>query len=444
MEYGLTTEIEKKLDSFDSSDRKDALNQLKEMVDSAKVSLPEPTAETNVHYHSFYSYNYMGYSPAKLAWLGRKEGLAVAGVVDFDVLDGLEEYLYAAKLFGLKATVGMETRVFVPDLADKVINSPGEPGVAYNVGIGFTKAEFAAEKQKFLNSLKDTAQERNISLTERVNKFLAPVELDYDKDVLELTPASNPTERHICLAYARKARSVFADDKALADFWSEKFGTDASQLELPEGKGLINALRAKTMKQGGIGYVAPGVGSFPTMQEFNDFVIKAGALPVLTWLDGTSDGEGDIEKLFEVNIAAGAAIVNIIPDRNFAVGVDDEKLANLREIIAYASEKEMPIVVGTEMNSPGQRFIDDFKSAELSPFVDLFRKGALVVYAHTALQRYAKMGYLSDWAKQKFANVAEKNRFFEKLGEILRPCQQEKLAQLDENIAPEEIINLFK
>jgi len=440
----LAKEIEKKLDSFDSSDRKEALNQLREMVDSAKVSLPEPTDQTNLHFHSFYSYNYMGYSPAKLAWLGRKEGLAVAGVVDFDVLDGLEEFLYAAKLLGLKATVGMESRVFVPDLADKVINSPGEPGIAYNMGIGFTKAEFAADEQKFLNSLKDTAQERNISLTERVNKYLAPVELDYDKDVLSLTPAGNPTERHICLAYARKAASVFTDEKALADFWTEKLDTDASQLELPDGRSLINALRAKTMKQGGIGYAVPDAKSFPTMQEFNDFVIKAGALAVLTWLDGTSDGESDIKKLFDVNIAAGAAVVNIIPDRNFTAGVNNEKLANLRKIVDYASEKEMPIVVGTEMNSPGQRFIDDFKSAELLPFIDIFRKGALVVYAHTALQRYANMGYLSGWAKQKFETVAEKNRFFEKLGEILQPCQQEKLAKLDGNIAADGIINLFK
>ena len=440
----MITEIENKLDSFDSSDRKEALNRLKEMVDSGKVKLPELTGETNMHFHSFYSYNYMGYSPAKLAWLGRKEGLAVAGIVDFDVLEGLEEFLYAAKVFGLKAAVGMESRVFVPELADKVINSPGEPGVAYNMGIGFTKTKFAAEEQKFLNNLKDTAQERNISLIERVNKYLSPVELDYDKDVLGLTPAGNPTERHICLAYARKAGSVFADGKALAGFWSEKLGADAGQLDLPEGKGLINALRGKTMKQGGIGYAAPDAGSFPTMQEFNDFVIKAGALPVLTWLDGTSDGESDIEKLFDVNIAAGAALVNIIPDRNFTAGVDNKKLANLREIISYSKAKEMPIVVGTEMNSPGQRFIDNFKSAELGPFVDIFRRGAWVVYAHTALQRWAGMGYLSSWAKGQFRTVAEKNRFFEKLGEILQPDRQEKLAELGENATADEIINLFK
>ncbi|MCK4886612.1 MAG: hypothetical protein KAS96_04440, partial [Planctomycetes bacterium] len=227
-----------------------------------------------------------------------------------------------------------------------------------------------------------------------------------------LTPAGNPTERHICLAYARKAKSVFTDEKALADFWTEKLDTDASQLELPDGRSFINALRAKTMKQGGIGYAVPDAKSFPTMQEFNDFVIKAGALAVLTWLDGTSDGESDIKKLFDVNIAAGAAVVNIIPDRNFTAGVNNEKLANLCQIVDYAGEKEMPIVVGTEMNSPGQRFIDDFKSAELSPFIDIFRKGAWVVYAHTALQYYGNMGYLSDWAKQEFKTVAEKNRFF--------------------------------
>ncbi|HPS56008.1 MAG TPA: hypothetical protein PLP05_10455, partial [Sedimentisphaerales bacterium] len=59
-------------------------------------------------------------------------------------------------------------------------------------------------------------------------------------------------------------------------------------------------------------------------------------------------------------------------------------------------------------------------------------------------QRYANMGYLSSWAKQEFKTIAEKNRFFEKLGEILQPGQQEKLAQLGKNAKADEIINMFE
>ena len=45
------------------------------------------------------------------------------------------------------------------------------------------------------------------------------------------------------------------------------------------------------MKKGGVGYVQPGKGSFPLMADMNRFVLESGAIPTLTWLDGTTDGE---------------------------------------------------------------------------------------------------------------------------------------------------------
>ena len=112
--------------------------------------------------------------------------------------------------------------------------------------------------------LKQTAQQRNRDLMQRVNRYLSPIELDYEPDVLTLTPAGNATERHMCLAYARKARDHFgATSDELAEFWSQKLGTDAKKLGLPEGRDLLNTIRAKTMKRGGVGYVQPDSGSFP-------------------------------------------------------------------------------------------------------------------------------------------------------------------------------------
>ena len=67
----------------------------------------------------------------------RKAGLAFAGIVDFDVLDGADEFLAAGRLIGLKTCVSLESRVFVPEFATRVINSPGEPGVSYHMGVGF-------------------------------------------------------------------------------------------------------------------------------------------------------------------------------------------------------------------------------------------------------------------------------------------------------------------
>ena len=114
--------------------------------------------------------------------------------------------------------------VFVPEFADRVINSPGEPGISYHMGTGFTSTEIPQDAQVFLDGMRNTSEQRNRSLLDRVNQFLNPLTLDYEQDVLPLTPKRNATERHLCLAYARKAASQFSEESALRAFWSEKLG----------------------------------------------------------------------------------------------------------------------------------------------------------------------------------------------------------------------------
>jgi len=434
-------ELEVRLDSFNAHERKEALNALCEKAKKGEIELAGAGMEVNVHCHTFFSYNCYGYSPTKFAWLARKRGLAVAGVVDFDVLDALEEFLDAAKMVGLKACGGMETRVFIPEFSEREINSPGEPGISYHMGVGFSSAKLEGEQGKFLTSLKEMAQQRNKDLTGRVNEYLKPVELDYEKDVLPLTPSGNATERHICLAYARKAGGVFENDKSLAQYWSEKLGTDAEPLGLPEGRDLLDAIRLKTMKRGGVGYVQPDAGSFPLLADTNKFVLEAGAIPTMTWLSGLSDGEQAIEELMEVEMNSGSAALNIIPDRNYTPGVEDKKLKNLYQVVELAQENHLPIVVGTEMNSPGQKFVDSFETRELAPLVPIFLKGAHIVYAHSVLQRQSGIGYTSDWVKKNFAGVSQKNEFFSRLGSELEVGKENLLADLDTEITPQQLLD---
>ena len=49
----------------------------------------------NLHCHTFYSYNAYGYSPTALAWLAKRNGYKALGIVDFNVLDGVDEFLTA-------------------------------------------------------------------------------------------------------------------------------------------------------------------------------------------------------------------------------------------------------------------------------------------------------------------------------------------------------------
>jgi hypothetical protein len=438
-ELALIEKLEHDLDSFNPEQRKDALLALHEKVNSGQITLPEPCTAVNLHCHTFFSYNTYGYSPSKFAWLARKAGLAVAGVVDFDVLDALDEFLDACKLLGLKGCAGLETRVFVPEFEDRVINSPGEPGISYHMGVGFPSANVPQQQKKFLTGLRQTAQQRNRDLMGRVNRHLNPVELDYERDVLTLTPSGNATERHICSAYAHKAGEIFERSEDLANFWSEKLGMEITISQLPDSRDLLNAIRAKTMKRGGVGYVQPGKGSFPWMADTNRFILASGGIPVHTWLDGTSDGEKAIEELLGVAMSTGAAAINVIPDRNYTPGASSIKLDNLYHVVKVAEKLHLPVVEGTEMNSPGQKFVDDFASKELESLVPVFLKGAHIVYAHSVLQRQSGLGYTSEWAKKNFQNVAGKNKFFEQLGSSLKPEQQDSLAGLKEDVTPEEI-----
>lgn len=435
-------ELEQRLDSFDSQERKAALSALCEQVASGRIELPELGTDVNLHCHTFFSYNSYGYSPSKFAYLARKAGLAVAGVVDFDVLDALEEFLEACRMLGLKGCGGIETRVYVPEFATRVMTSPGEPGITYHMGMGFPKATLDVKQQEFLNNLREMAQQRNRDLTDRVNRHLKPAEIDYDKDVLVLTPSGNATERHITFAYARKAEEIFGQGQQLADFWAEKLSVEVELSQLPQSRELLNTIRAKTMKRGGVGYVQPGKGSFPLMADTNEFILAAGGMPVHTWLDGTSEGEKAIEELLDVSVSTGSVALNIIPDRNYTPGAKDVKLENLYAVVEVAQKRDLPVVVGTEMNSPGQKFVDSFDTPELAELVPVFLKGAHIVYAHSVLQQQCGLGYTSDWAKKNFEDTAGKNEFFRKVGSLLEPQQEGKLAGLSADTTAEQILDI--
>ena len=434
-----SVQLEHALDSLRPSQRREALRRLLDAVGRGEIALPEAGDAVNLHCHTFFSYNVYGYSPTKVAWLARKGGLAAAGIVDFDVLDGLAEFHEAGREVGLKACVGIETRVFLPEYADRVMNSPGEPGICYHVGAGFPTADLSAPLMEVLAGLQATSAERNRQLVGRVNAHLRPVRLEYERDVLPLTPSGNATERHICLAYARKARAAFPSEEELAGFWSERLGVEAGGLDVPEGIALQHAIRAGLMKEGGPGYVQPEAGSFPRMEAMNRFIVEAGGIAAYAWLDGTSEGEDDIEPLIATAMSSGADAINIVPDRNYTPGKRDVRLDNLERVVGLAEELGLPVIVGTEMNSPGQKFVDDFESDELAPLLPVFLKGAHIVTAHTALERAGRLGYASGWARRSFPDRKTRSEFYESVGRALQPSGE--LAGVEESTTPGAVLN---
>jgi hypothetical protein len=421
-----TAELEARLDSFDPAERDQALDDLLALVRRGEVRFPAPEAKVNLHAHSFYSYNALGYSPAHIVWRARREGLRAVGLVDFDVFDGVDEFHRAGERLGIPTVAGMETRAYIPEFAQREINSPGEPGIAYHMVVGLARSAIEpAEARQFAERLRHSARRRNQSVVQRVNAYLDPVALDYEADVLPLSPSGTPTERHLCAAYEAKAEAVYPDPDTRARFWSDRLGAPAAEVAaiLGDSRRLQALIRSKTMKQGGVGYQTPAPETFPRMADVNRFALAVGGIPAATWLDGTSPGEQAIEELLDLHQAAGSAALNIIPDRNWNVAdpkTKAVKVANLYRVVGLAGARGLPLSVGTEMNAPGLKFVDDFDAPELAPVVESFLHGAAVLVGHTAAVLAGEPPYTSAWAARRFGSAAEKNAHFARRGQSWR------------------------
>lgn len=427
-----STALLDRLNSFNYSDRADALESL---IKGAPAGKPVGT-NVNMHMHSFFSYNAHGYSPTRIAWEAKQAGLYGAGLCDFDVLDGLEEFLDAARRIGLRASVNLETRAYLKEYAQHEINSPGEPGVTYIMGAGFAKALSENTPQhRELTGYRDRARSRNVALVGRINAKLSTIAIDYDKDVLPLTPAGVATERHIISAYIAKAKQVCGHADATATFIGNLLGITKEEavVLLADMPTLEEKMRSKLAKQGGLGYEQPSSTTFPLVDDFVAWVRACEAIPMITWLDGTSSGEKDGRAMLECLAAKGAVSLNIIPDRNWNIkkaDVQAVKVKCLNDIVKHADDMNLPINIGTEMNKLGLPFVDDLDGTYLAPHKASFLKGARIMVGQSLLARYAATSYIGKRAAAEFPKVAERNEFFEAVG-AMQPLNQDTARNLE-------------
>ena len=383
----------------------------------------------NMHIHSFFSYNGEGWSPSRVAFEMKKLGLYSAAICDFDVLQGLEEFLSAADMLGLRAAVAFESRVFFQEYADKEINSPGEPGVFYFMGMGFVKPPPSGSKAgEVFNEMLNQSHLRNRNLISRVNAHLAPMALDYEKDVLPLTPDRNATERHIVQAFYEKAIKQFGGNEKAVAFWAEKLGADPA--ELSEKSKNINVfqefLRSKLMKRGGLGYEQPTAKTFPDLDTVITMIRESRAIPMSAWLDGSLPGEQDPIEQLECLLSKKVEAVNIIPDRNWNFSdlqLQRQKIAALDRYMQAVQALDLPVNIGTEGNKPGQRLVDDLNANAVNRYRKVFLEGAQIMVGQTRLLRFADFSYIDDKAKNLFPARRKRNEFFAAVGALPAPDQ---------------------
>ena len=408
------------MNSFNVLERKQALNEIL----SKNPTFSGEGKNVNLHFHSFNSYNCENWSPTRIAYESKLRGLYASGIIDFDVIDGRDEFMDASELLGLRASVGIETRAFLTEYSHFEIDSPGEPGVSYIAGSGFVSPLSEGSIQALtLAEYRNKALERNVALIGRINAGIPQIAVDYLEDVLPLTPSGNATERHIIQAYIQKSIKQNADKRVLYVLWSEVLGKTAVEVEaafqnMPAMEDLV---RAKLAKKGGVGYVQPTADTFPKVEDFFAWTRSCGAIPLESWLDGTSKGEEDGKALLELSRQKGALGLNIIPDRNWNIKdpeVKTLKYCKLKEIVQIAENMDFPLQIGTEMNKLGLPFADDLEGEYLKPFKNSFLNGAKILVGHSTLQRFAGFSYSDKQVDAQFKNTKHKNDFFASVGAL--------------------------
>jgi hypothetical protein len=152
-----------------------------------------------------------------------------------------------------------------------------------------------------------------------------------------------------------------------------------------------------------------------------------------------------MEELLTLLVGQGVAALNIVPERNWNFAdpaVAAAKQAKLYEVVALARALDLPLNIGTEMNSFGQPLVDNFAAPALAPVREAFLDGAYFIYGHTLLERWLALGYPSDWAAAYLPTRASRNRFYTAVGRCTPPGApgRSRLASLHAAMTPAEIL----
>lgn len=193
------------LEKLNAPTREERLANLKTVLEGTKFP-PAVPQYINNHIHTKYSFS--PYSPTAAVYAARAEGLCTAGIVDHDSIAGAEEFLAAAELIGMPATVGMECRVSLKGtrLEGRRTNNPDQAGISYMTIQSVPHDKFRV-LDEFFAPYWEARHVRNRKMVDNINALLPGIGLDYDRDVLPLSLAregGGVTERHLMYALAKK------------------------------------------------------------------------------------------------------------------------------------------------------------------------------------------------------------------------------------------------
>jgi len=354
----------KKLNAPKAEDRLDALRELKKNIGDLK----DGDWYTNNHVHSTYSFS--PYSPTKIVYEAYMAGLDTVGLMDHDSIAGAKEFIEAGKIMKIATTVGFEMRTDWADtpFKDVRINNPDQKGCAY-ICVHGVPHQHIDEAEKFLSKIRDARNERNKKMVERINKAVKGVELDFEKDVVQISCSNEGgsiTERHILYALGKKIADMAKSRIELAEYITKELDISLSDMQRRyiENESndiflydLLNILKSNFVKKM---YVDAKQPEILPIKDALEFVHKIGAIPGYAYLgDVGNSATGDkkrqkfeddyIDDLITYVKEIGFDAVAYMPSRNTV-----EQLYRLQEL---CKKHELFEISGEDINQPRQSFI---------------------------------------------------------------------------------------
>lgn len=351
--------------------RLDVLAELKMLTDGGMLPQPPKTDLVNNHIHTIYSFS--PYSPAKAVYMAWQKGLATAGIMDHDSLSGAEEFLEAAALVGLPATVGIECRASMKNtaLVDRRINNPDQRSVAYVALHGIPQQSIGL-LNNFFSYYRYRRNERNALMCKNITEIVGAygLFLDFERDVVPISEARNGgsvTERHILFALAKKITDRYNTPEKVVNFLTNDMklvisdkvkkqilgGGDTPDFYLYD---ILGALKSNMVER----FYIPAEAECPDIYELKKVCSACGAVFAYAYLGDVGDSvTGDkksqkfeddyLDLLFSELDRIGFDAVTYMPSRNTE--------AQLRRVMTLCEKYGFFQISGEDINSPRQDFL---------------------------------------------------------------------------------------
>ena len=358
--------------------------------------------EVNAHLHTPYSFSAFEDIP-QLFSLAQKENIGVAGINDFFVTDGYDEFATIALKNGIFPLFNIEFTGLLKKEQQKGIriNDPDNPGRCYFSGKGLdypfhVNTEHAVLLQQVLNE----SQNHVKAMAEKANVWFAatgvPIKLDFS-DIKKKYARNLVRERHIAKAIRIALYQFTAMEQERKDLFKKMFGGKDLQSRMDNISGTENEIRSNLLKAGGKAFIAENENAFLPVDDIIEIILDAGGIPCYPLLlddknDNYTEYEKDAEKLWQELTKRNIGCIELISGRNDA--------QHLHDLVVFFHRKDFVILFGTEHNTPELIPLTcDTRGGK--PLPDNLRRfsyeGACVVAAHQYLRAKEQQGFIDQY-----------------------------------------------